>query len=140
MTAARPATARLPRAERVRKRPDFVRAQTSPDARLRAQSFLLLLVATDPAAPARLGVVASKKVGGAVERNRAKRLLREAFRRNKALFGAGVDVVVIAYPELAAQSLGGVLAELEALAGRIRQKTAELARRAARRHAGPAAS
>ena len=106
--------------------------------RLRAQSFLLLLVATVLESPARLGVVASKKVGGAVERNRAKRLLREAFRRKKALFGPGVDVVIVAYPELALRSLAEVLAELDTLAGRIRQKALELARRAARRHVPPA--
>jgi ribonuclease P protein component len=105
---------------------------------LRAPSFLLLLVATDPGSPARLGVVASKKVGGAVERNRAKRLLREAFRRKKAVFGPAVDVVVVAYPELAEKTLAEVLAELDGMADRIRQKWPELARRAARRHVPPA--
>ncbi|NLE67028.1 MAG: ribonuclease P protein component [Lentisphaerae bacterium] len=44
----------------------------------------------------RLGVVASLKVGGAVARNRAKRRLREAFRRHRHEFSAGVDVVLVA--------------------------------------------
>ena len=41
----------------------------------------------------RLGIAATKKLGGAVRRNRAKRLIREVFRRNK--LAAGFDVVVI---------------------------------------------
>jgi ribonuclease P protein component len=41
----------------------------------------------------RLGIAATKKLGGAVRRNRAKRLIREIFRRNK--IAAGFDIVVI---------------------------------------------
>ena len=44
--------------------------------------------------PARVAVVASRRVGGAVQRNRAKRLLREAARH--ITWPAGVDVVLIA--------------------------------------------
>jgi ribonuclease P protein component len=44
---------------------------------------------------ARLGVVASRKMGGSVQRNRAKRLVRESFRRNLSIFPARTDVVVI---------------------------------------------
>lgn len=131
-------TSRLPRSERVRKRADFVEAQSRPAARLRAPSFLVLLAATSPDAPARVGVVASKKVGGAVHRNRAKRLLREAFRRNKALFGASVDVVLVAYPELAQKTLAEVERELLSLKDRLTQKVRHLARQGGSRHAGPA--
>jgi ribonuclease P protein component len=46
----------------------------------------------------RLGIAATKKLGGAVVRNRAKRLIREVFRRNK--IAAGFDVVVIPRREL----------------------------------------
>ena len=41
----------------------------------------------------RLGIAATKKLGGAVQRNRAKRLIREVFRRNK--IAGGFDVIVI---------------------------------------------
>ena len=44
----------------------------------------------------RLGVVASRKVGGAVARNLAKRRLREAFRLHRHEFSARFDVVLVA--------------------------------------------
>jgi ribonuclease P protein component len=44
----------------------------------------------------RLGITVSKKVGNAIKRNRIKRLIREFFRLNKALFPAEYDVVVMA--------------------------------------------
>lgn len=51
----------------------------------------------------RLGIAATKKLGGAVERNKAKRLIREVFRRNKV--AQGFDVVVIPKRELLDTSL-----------------------------------
>ena len=43
----------------------------------------------------RLGITASRKVGGAVERNRAKRLVREFFRLHREMLQPGSDIVVI---------------------------------------------
>ncbi len=43
-----------------------------------------------------MGVVASRRLGGAVFRNRAKRLIREAFRLSYAELPPGLDLVVIA--------------------------------------------
>jgi ribonuclease P protein component len=51
----------------------------------------------------RLGIAATKKLGGAVQRNRAKRLIREVFRRND--IARGYDVVVIPKRELLDASL-----------------------------------
>jgi ribonuclease P protein component len=49
----------------------------------------------------RVGVVASRAaVGGAVERNRAKRRLREVYRRHQTLVPAGLDLVLTARPAL----------------------------------------
>lgn len=56
---------------------------------------MVLFLRSAPDASLRLGVVASKKVGNAIERARAKRRLREAFRRNRARFTASTDDVVL---------------------------------------------
>ena len=43
-----------------------------------------------------LGITAGKKVGNAVERNRAKRVIRQAYRENESLMPIGVDIVIVA--------------------------------------------
>ena len=43
---------------------------------------------------ARIGITTTRKMGNSVERNRARRLVREAFRRNKWLVPQGVDIVI----------------------------------------------
>jgi ribonuclease P protein component len=51
--------------------------------------------------PRRLGVIASRKAGPSVQRNRAKRTLRELFRRNQDALPPSCDVVVIIRPNFA---------------------------------------
>jgi ribonuclease P protein component len=63
---------------------------------------LVLLAAPgpDPAGPTRLAVIAGKKIGGAVERNRAKRWFRETFRRQLPYIKQGWDLLLIARPSI----------------------------------------
>jgi ribonuclease P protein component len=88
-------TQRLQPHERVRRRADF--EQIYAAGVKRHGRFMTMFVlprdATVAAAAARFGVAATRKLGGAVVRNRAKRLSRELFRRHKP--DAGVDVVVV---------------------------------------------
>jgi len=66
-----------------------------------AHPLLVLIVRPNDLGLSRVGVTASRKVGGAVERNRAKRLLREAARHLYPEFESkGWDVVLIARPKL----------------------------------------
>jgi ribonuclease P protein component len=71
----------------------------------------------------RLGLAVSRKVGGAVERNRVKRVLREAFAREGSRLPAGSDAVVIARSgarELAfGEGLSGVRAALADLIDKV---------------------
>jgi ribonuclease P protein component len=86
---------KFPQAERLRKRIEFKRAEKNKVARL-VTKHLVILAAPNDLPRVRIGLTASKKIGGAVIRNRAKRLLREIYRRNKYLFPQGHDYILIA--------------------------------------------
>ena len=79
-----------------------------------AQGSVVLYVAkrSTGAGPARAGFVVSRKVGGAVSRNRAKRLLREALRLEGRDLPDGFDLVVIARPSVAGASYHDVASDL----------------------------
>ena len=90
---------RFTKARRVRRRGEFKRVF---DLSLRMKGrYLTVLMAPNPAGTRRLGIVASRKLGDAVRRNRAKRLIRDIFRRTvETSTDMGYDVVVIPRREL----------------------------------------
>ncbi|MBS1869815.1 MAG: ribonuclease P protein component [Actinobacteria bacterium] len=74
----------------------------------------------------RLGLSVSRRVGGAVERNHVKRLLREAFEREAERLPAGHDIVVVARPEARVvaerDGLEGILTALVELIDQLRAR------------------
>ena len=87
---------RLRRADRIRRRPEFERAYET-GVRIHGR-FMMLFVVPNGGTTTRLGVAATRKLGSAVERTRAKRLAREIFRRHKV--AAGLDVVIVPRREM----------------------------------------
>lgn len=83
-------------AERVRRRPEFERAYNT-GVRIHGR-FLTLFVVPNGLPVARLGVAATRKLGPATVRNRARRLAREVFRRHKVV--PAVDIVIVPRPEM----------------------------------------
>ena len=82
----------LPPARRIRRRGEFQRVF---DAGRRAHGrYLTIVAAPAPGASSRVGIVASRKLGGAVVRNRAKRLIRQVFRTDPGPASPS-DLVVI---------------------------------------------
>ena len=86
----------LPATERIRRRPEFQRVY---DTGARAHGkFMTVFTVANGTPSARLGVAATRKIGSAVDRNRAKRLARELFRRHKV--AAGLDIIVVPRREM----------------------------------------
>jgi ribonuclease P protein component len=92
-------------------------------ARVESASFLLLAVENGHRFH-RLGLAAGRRVGGAAQRNRARRLLRESFRKNKQEGAAGLDLVLVAKHEIVGRSQGEVESEYRECLRRLAARSA----------------
>jgi ribonuclease P protein component len=72
------------------------------------------------AAATRFGVTVSRKVGGAVVRNKVKRWVRETCRRMQRDVPEGLDLVIVARPSAATAGYEPTVLELANLARRLR--------------------
>lgn len=125
----RPPRGRFPKQARLRSRRDFSRAKTSSERVVTRHFVFLLSPQNPPLKQPRLGVTASRKVGTAVVRNRAKRLVREAFRATTAsLWSPGLDVVVVVRNVDPKTRLQAVVAEWESARGKLLARARELTR------------
>lgn len=114
---------RFPAERRIRKRADFLRIQ-SGGRRITTPSYVLLVLARPDDEPARLGITVTRKYGGAAKRNRAKRLVREAFRLHPELFPRGADVVVVVRGHV--EGLAQAVEEFRSIADRLARRVSQL--------------
>ena len=102
-------------ARRLRARADFERVRR--EGRSWPHRLLVLVAFPNASGLTRVGVAAGKRVGNAVARNRAKRLMREAMRQYYPRVRAGWDLLLIARASMATVKMQAVAAALESLLG-----------------------
>jgi len=100
MAANPPGRLRFKRTSRIKRGGDFVRLRQEGE-RLTNGCLVANWRRLDPGASSRLGVITPSRIGGAVVRNRARRLLRESFRVNQARLTEPIDLVLVARPSIA---------------------------------------
>jgi len=86
------ASEKFPKTDRILKR-DIFRRVYEEGRKIQFSYFTAFVLAKETPQP-RIGITATRKMGNSVERNRARRLVREAFRKNKWLVPHGVDIVI----------------------------------------------
>ncbi len=97
----------LPRKCRLKQARDFARARAQ-GRRLTSGCLILNWCAAAAEQTTRVGVITSRRVGGAVVRNRARRLLREVFRQNQRLLTGSWDIVLVARSQITQLNYQGV--------------------------------
>lgn len=112
------ARATLPRRDRIQSRSDFLRVQQG-GRRVTTPHFVIMLM---PAERQRLGVTVTRRTAGAVGRNRVRRLVREVFRRNRALFPR-CELVVVARAGSDQLDYAAVRAEVADASSTLRRAT-----------------
>jgi ribonuclease P protein component len=121
-------------AEHVRKRADFELIYKTGSKR--SGRLMTMFTRERDGGLARLGIAATRKMGAAVERNRAKRLVREVFRHHKP--AAGLDVVVVPRREMLDAPYEKIEAEyLALLSPAVSRRSSPALRDEHRRRVGP---
>lgn len=82
-------------------------------------SIIILYVKKNEGQTLKAGFIVSKRLGSAVVRNRIKRLMREAFRKQKNLFGEGISLVFLARSGLREWTFSKVFDEIALLREKI---------------------
>ena len=100
--------------ERIRRRADYV-AVYDRGRKIGGRLMTVFFLENGQERP-RLGIAATRKYGSAVQRNRAKRLVREVFRRHKPT--GGLDIVVVPRREMLDADLRRVEADYVAAVAR----------------------
>ncbi len=103
----------FPKEFRLLRRTDFV-FKRQRARRIYTRNFTIVSSENRKGGP-RLGIVASKKTGNAVARNRIKRLVREYFRLNRRKMNQTEDIIVIARPKARIERYADVEEELKEL-------------------------
>ena|SRR3954469_11071787 len=113
----------LPRERRIKQGRDFLRIKT--EGKRFASGCLIANWVLATGAESRLGVITGRKVGNAVVRTRARRLLREAFRLHQLELNRSVEIVLVARASIVGKAFREVERDLlEALRrGRLLKET-----------------
>ena len=102
----------LPRGERLRRSAEF-QAVFQQGSRLERPSFVALW---RRGTARRVGFAVSRQLRGAVQRNRARRRVREAYRQVRALIAGDIELVVVARPSAATRPFPELVADMRRLA------------------------
>ena len=108
----------LSSAYRLRRRSDFGRVYAK--GRSYPGDLVVMYVLPTREEPVRVGFSVSKKLGGAVVRNRTRRLIREAVRKLLPQVAGGCDLVFVARVRAAGTSLAQITAAVEQALARAR--------------------
>jgi ribonuclease P protein component len=107
MAASTPPRLPFGRAARIKQSRDFARVRRTGE-RLALGCLIANWQRLPVNSASRLGVITSGRIGGAVVRNRARRLLRETFRLHQHDLAGPVDLVLVARPSIVGRGFAEV--------------------------------